>query len=74
MTVHHQKYQIVAPCRNRLVDNGELVLDNRPALHHELDVIEFTHVGDRISRNGDDIGVFARFDSKAGKHVTRAAI
>ncbi len=42
--------------------SAEFVLDDHSAFHHELNVLEFTHVGDRVSRNGDDIGVFPSFD------------
>jgi hypothetical protein len=30
--------------------------------HHESDALEFGDVGDGISRNGDEIGEFARFN------------
>jgi hypothetical protein len=41
---------------------SKLALYDHSAFHHELNVLEFAHVGDRVSRNGDDIGVFPSFD------------
>ena len=48
-------------CGNSLM-RGELVLDDRSAFHDELDVLEFANVGNRISRNSDDIGVLSCLD------------
>ena len=41
---------------------AEFVLYDHSAFHHELNVLEFTHVGNGVSRNGDDIGIFPRLD------------
>src|SRR5580693_6750637 len=48
-------------CGNSLM-GGKLVFHNHSAFHHELDVLEFAHVGNRISRNSDDIGIFSCLD------------
>ena len=42
--------------------SAELVLDDHSAFHDELDVLEFANVGDRISRNSDDVGIFPCLD------------
>src|SRR5580692_12105759 len=54
-------FMLKRSCGNSLM-RGELVLDDHSAFHDELDVLEFANVGDRISRNSDDVCIFSCLD------------